>query len=95
MTRHPVGVELFRENTWTDITKLIVAFCNFVNVPKKVYTLPPPNSWINHVTVEVLHISIIFFFFFSVQKLAQMYCIHKADHKGVYTQRQLILFRRF
>ena len=69
MTRHPVGVELFRENTWPDITKLIVAFCNFVNVPKKVYTLPPPNSWINHVTVEVLHISIIFFFSFLFRNL--------------------------
>jgi len=73
-----VGVKLFRANRWTDITKLIVAFCDFVNEPKKVYTLPPTDSWIDHVSVEVLHILIILF---SVQKLEKIYCIHKAITK--------------
>ena len=30
----PVGAELFRVDRWTDMTKLIVAFCSFVSVPK-------------------------------------------------------------
>jgi hypothetical protein len=36
MKIHPVGTELFAVNRWTDMTKLIVTFCNFVNVPKNV-----------------------------------------------------------
>ena len=39
MKIRPVGVELFhaddRTDGRTDVTKLIVAFCNFVNAPKK------------------------------------------------------------
>jgi hypothetical protein len=31
----PVGAELFRPDGHTDVTKLIVAFGNFVNAPKK------------------------------------------------------------
>jgi len=31
----PVGVELFHADRRTDLTKLIVAFRNFVNAPKK------------------------------------------------------------
>jgi hypothetical protein len=37
----PAGAELFHADGWTDMTKLIVTFHNFVNVPKKhiwVYT---------------------------------------------------------
>jgi hypothetical protein len=34
MKIRPVGVELFHADGWTDMTKLIVAFSNFVNVPK-------------------------------------------------------------
>ena len=30
----PVGAELFHADGWTDMTKLIVAFRNFVNAPK-------------------------------------------------------------
>jgi hypothetical protein len=58
MTKHPVGAKLFHANRWIDIMKLMVVFHNFVNAHKKVYRLPPTNSWINHVTVEVLHILI-------------------------------------
>ena len=31
----PVGAELFHMNGLADMTKLIVAFCSFVNVPQK------------------------------------------------------------
>jgi len=31
----PVGVALFHAVRWTDMAKLIVAFHNFVNAPKK------------------------------------------------------------
>jgi len=31
----PVGAELFRVDRRTDMTELMVAFCNFANVPKK------------------------------------------------------------
>jgi hypothetical protein len=31
----PVGAELFHADRQTDMTKLIVAFLNFVNPPKK------------------------------------------------------------
>jgi hypothetical protein len=31
----PVGAEFFHADGWTDNTKLIVAFRNFANVPKK------------------------------------------------------------
>jgi hypothetical protein len=38
MKNHPVGAKLFhadgRTDRQTDLTKLIVAFCNFVNMPK-------------------------------------------------------------
>ena len=34
MKIRPVGAELFHANGWTDITKVIVAFRNFVNAPK-------------------------------------------------------------
>jgi len=30
----PVGAELFRADGWTDMTKLIVAFCSSANTPK-------------------------------------------------------------
>jgi hypothetical protein len=36
MKMHPEGVELFHADGQTDMTKLIVTFRNFVNVPKKV-----------------------------------------------------------
>ena len=35
MKIHPVGAELFDVVGQTDMMKLIVAFCNFVNTPKK------------------------------------------------------------
>jgi len=39
MKIHPVGAELFHADRqadgWTDMTKLIVTFRNFVNAPKK------------------------------------------------------------
>jgi hypothetical protein len=31
----PVGAEVFHVDRWTDMTKLIVGFCNFANVAKK------------------------------------------------------------
>jgi len=31
----PVGFELFHADRRTDMTKLTVAFCNFVNAPKQ------------------------------------------------------------
>jgi hypothetical protein len=34
MKIHPVGAELFRADGQTDMTKLIVAFCNSSNAPK-------------------------------------------------------------
>jgi hypothetical protein len=30
---HPMGAKLFHVDSWTSMTKLIVAFHNFVNVP--------------------------------------------------------------
>jgi hypothetical protein len=33
-----VGAELFHVDRWTDMTKLIVAFCNFANAPKNIKT---------------------------------------------------------
>jgi hypothetical protein len=35
MKVRPVGAELFHVDRQTDVTKLIVAFRNFANVPKK------------------------------------------------------------
>ena len=35
----PVGAELFRSNGQTDMTKLIIAFCNFAKAPKKEQTI--------------------------------------------------------
>jgi hypothetical protein len=35
LTIQPMGAELFHEDEQTDILKLTVAFCNFVNAPKK------------------------------------------------------------
>ena len=35
MKIHSVGAEMFHADRRTDITKLIVAFCNFVNAPKR------------------------------------------------------------
>jgi hypothetical protein len=34
MKIRPVGAELFRADRRTDMTKLIIAFSNFVNAPK-------------------------------------------------------------
>jgi hypothetical protein len=34
MKIHPVGAELFYVDSWAGMTKLIVAFHNFMNVPK-------------------------------------------------------------
>jgi hypothetical protein len=36
----PVGVELFHADGRTDMTKLIVAFCNFPKAPEKPLSLP-------------------------------------------------------
>jgi hypothetical protein len=36
MTVRPVGVELFHADGQTDMTKLVVAFRNFVTAPKHV-----------------------------------------------------------
>jgi hypothetical protein len=36
MKIRPVGAELFHANERTDTTKLVVAFRNFANVPKKI-----------------------------------------------------------
>jgi len=41
----PVGAELFHVDRWTDMTKLIVAFCNFANVPKKHENYKKFCSW--------------------------------------------------
>jgi len=34
MKLHPVGAESFHVDRQTDVMKLIVTFCNFVNVPR-------------------------------------------------------------
>jgi len=34
MKIHPLGAELFHVDGWTDMTKLIDTFHNFVNTPK-------------------------------------------------------------
>ena len=39
MKIRPVGAELFRADGRTDMTKLIVAFCNCENAPKNCYAL--------------------------------------------------------
>ena len=41
MKIRPVGDELFRADRRTDMTKLVVAFCNFLNAPKSM--LIPPH----------------------------------------------------
>jgi len=35
MKIHPVGVELFHVDRWTDMTKLLVTFRDLTNAPKK------------------------------------------------------------
>jgi len=35
----PVGVELFRVDGQSDMTKVIITFCNFANTPKNEHTL--------------------------------------------------------
>jgi len=45
----PLGTELFHVDGWTDMTKLIVAFCNFANVPKNVPLSSVMNvQWLSH-----------------------------------------------
>ena len=39
MKIRPVGAELFHADGRTDMTELIVAFLNFVNLPKNAYQL--------------------------------------------------------
>jgi hypothetical protein len=34
MKIRPAAAELFHADGWTDMTKLIVAFCDFANAPK-------------------------------------------------------------
>jgi len=41
MKIRPVGVELFHVDGRTDMTKLIVAFRNFANAPKKTVNADP------------------------------------------------------
>jgi hypothetical protein len=36
MNIHPVGAQLFHAGGQTDMTKLIVTFCNFANTPKNI-----------------------------------------------------------
>jgi hypothetical protein len=36
MKIHQVGAELFHVDRWTDMAKLTVAFCNFLNMPKMI-----------------------------------------------------------
>jgi len=36
----PVGAELFHVDRQADMTKLIVACCNFANAPKNLHLLP-------------------------------------------------------
>jgi len=47
MKIRPVGAELFHADAWTDMTKLIIAFLNFANVPKKDsdYEYVLPTGW--------------------------------------------------
>jgi len=45
MKIRPVGAELFLSNGRTDMTKLTVAFSNFVNAPKN-----HPQTGVNKVT---------------------------------------------
>ena len=40
----PVGAELFRADRRTEMSKLIVAFRNFVNAPKNEYKVSHVNS---------------------------------------------------
>jgi hypothetical protein len=46
MNIHPVGAELFHADSWTNMTKLMVALRNFANAPKKplVHTCHPSSS---------------------------------------------------
>ena len=37
MANPPVGAKLFHADEWTDMTKLIVTFCNFTKAPKNVH----------------------------------------------------------
>ena len=57
----PVGAELFHVDGQTGMTKLIVAFCNFANVPKKCWSsywqawqlFTRPGQATHHVVGEV------------------------------------------
>ena len=51
MKIRPVGAELFRADGQTDMTKLIVAFRNFANVPKKL------DLWFSVVTAGKSQVS--------------------------------------
>jgi hypothetical protein len=63
MKIRPVGAELFHADGWadgqTDMTKLMVAFRNFSNAPKKMKM--PCASLINHARNDVCGNGCIFF----------------------------------
>jgi hypothetical protein len=52
MKFHPVGVKLYHVDRQTDISKLVVAFCNSVNMPKNQQLFPVPFRGQIHVNVE-------------------------------------------
>ena len=37
MKIRPMGADMFHADRWTDMTKLIVVFCNFAKTPNKEY----------------------------------------------------------
>jgi hypothetical protein len=49
----PVGAELFHVDGQTGITKLTVAFCNFVNVPKNEveYGTQSVHNWFENLSL--------------------------------------------
>jgi len=55
MKIRPVGAELFHVDRWTEMTKLIVSFRNFANVPK----YPLPTSHYIYARINVLTQSLL------------------------------------
>jgi len=49
MKIRPVGAELFHADKRTDVTKLIVAFRNFANAPKKEWKFSTPGVENHHI----------------------------------------------
>ena len=72
-----VGAELFHADRGTDMTEIIVTFCNFANAPKneRIYTPTPSPSWHGHGQVYLLH---------------ELHYLNTRSHLNVYTSNTFV-----